>query len=96
LPDHLRAQIGRELDRLDLVVTQLKAVEAERGALLERTPEITPVSARTLATLKGVGADHAATIWSEGLFRSFANRRQVAAYAGLAPTPWQSGSVDRE
>ena len=32
----------------------------------------------------------------EGLFRSFGNRRQVAAYAGLAPTPWKSGSVDRE
>jgi len=96
LPDHLRAQIGRELDRLDLVVAQLKAVEAERDALLEQTPEIIPVSARTLATLKEVGADHAATIWSEGLFRSFANRRQVAAYAGLAPTPWQSGSVDHE
>ena len=26
----------------------------------------------------------------------FDNRRQVAAYAGLAPTPWQSGSVNRE
>jgi hypothetical protein len=24
-----------------------------------------------------------------------ANHRQVAAYAGLAPTPWQSGSVNR-
>ena len=24
------------------------------------------------------------------------NRRQVASYAGLAPTPWQCGSVDRE
>ena len=24
------------------------------------------------------------------------NRRQVAAYAGLAPTPWQSGSIDHE
>ena len=35
-------------------------------------------------------------LWSEGLFRHFDNRRQVAAYAGLAPTPWQSGSVDRE
>jgi transposase len=35
-------------------------------------------------------------LWSEGLFRDFDNRRQVAAYAGLAPTPWQSGSVDRE
>ena len=35
-------------------------------------------------------------LWSEGLFRHFDNRRQVASYAGLAPTPWQSGSVDRE
>ena len=31
-----------------------------------------------------------------GLFRSFSNRRQVAAYAGLAPTPWRSGSVAHE
>ena len=35
-------------------------------------------------------------LWSEGLFRHFDNRRQLAAYAGLAPTPWQSGAVDRE
>ncbi|EIZ79359.1 Uncharacterized protein y4iO [Novosphingobium sp. Rr 2-17] len=33
---------------------------------------------------------------SEGLFRHFDNRRQLAAYAGLAPSPWQSGSIDRE
>ena len=32
----------------------------------------------------------------ECLFRPFGNRRQVAAYAGLAPTPWQSGSVQHE
>ena len=32
----------------------------------------------------------------EGLFRSFGNRRQLAAYAGLAPTPWRSGTVDQE
>ena len=30
------------------------------------------------------------------LFGHFANRRQVAAYAGLALTPWQSELVDRE
>ena len=35
-------------------------------------------------------------LWSEGLYRRFDNRRQVAAYAGLAPTPWQSGTVDQE
>ena len=40
--------------------------------------------------------EFAAILWSEGLFRHFDNRRQVASYAGLAPTPWQSGSVDRE
>ena len=49
-----------------------------------------------LTDLKGIGAEFATVLWSEGLFRNFANRRQVAAYAGLAPTPWQSGTVDRE
>ena len=41
-------------------------------------------------------SDTAAVLWSEGLFRQFDNRGQVAAYAGLAPTLWQSGSIDHE
>jgi transposase len=49
-----------------------------------------------LLELKGIGPETAAVLWSEGLFRQFDNRRQVAAYAGLAPTPWQSGSIDHE
>src|ERR1700680_2695184 len=49
-----------------------------------------------LRELKGIGAEFAAVLWSEGFYRSFANRRQVAAYAGLASTPWQSGSVAHE
>ena len=49
-----------------------------------------------LMDLRGIGPEFAAVLWSEGLFRSFANRKQVAAYAGLAPTPWQSGSVVHE
>ena len=49
-----------------------------------------------LLDIRGIGPEFAAILWSEGLFRHFDNRRQVAAYAGLAPTPWQSGSVDRE
>jgi transposase len=35
-------------------------------------------------------------LWQEGLYRRFANRRQLAAYAGLAPSPWQSGDMNRE
>ncbi len=49
-----------------------------------------------LLEIKGIGAEFAAVLSSECLFRKFDNRRQVAAYAGLAPTPWQSGSIDRE
>ena len=49
-----------------------------------------------LLDIRGIGPEFAAVLWSEGLFRHFENRRQIAAYAGLAPTPWQSGAVDRE
>ena len=31
---HLKAQVRRELDRLELLLAQIKAVEAERDALL--------------------------------------------------------------
>jgi transposase len=97
LPDHLRRQINRELDRLELLLEQIKTVTAERDDLLASAAEGTvPTPATALLPLKGIGPDFASVLWQEGLFRHFDNRRQVAAYAGLAPTPWQSGSVDRE
>src|SRR3954464_13852187 len=98
LPEGLKAQIRRELDRLELVIEQVKAVEADRDALLaqaQASPGV-PAPATQLLALKGIGPEAAATLWSEGLFRTFNNRKQVAAYAGLAPTPWQSGSVHRD
>lgn len=96
LPQHLKAQLCRELDRLELLLKQLKAVEAERDAMLAEEQAVMPAPAAMLLAIRGIGAEFAAILWSEGLFRHFNNRRQVAAYAGLAPTPWQSGSVDRE
>lgn len=97
LPTHLRTQISRELDRLELVLDQIKLAEAERDALLAAQQTAAPASAgRMLLDFKGIGAEFAAALWLEGLFRHFNNRRQLASYAGLAPTPWQSGSVDRE
>jgi len=96
LPPHLKAQVGRELDRLELLLEQLKTVEAERNALLEPANDAAPVAVQALAGLRGIGPEFTALLWSECLFRSFSNRRQIAAYAGLAPTPWQSGSVQHE
>jgi transposase len=96
LPVHLKAQIIRELDRLELVLAQLKTVAAERDTLLKTASDEMPSPPAMLVQLKGIGPETAAVLWSEGLFRRFDNRRQVAAYAGLAPTPWQSGSIDHE
>jgi transposase len=96
LPVHLKALVRRELDRLELLLEQIQAVEAERDALLAAEHTAAPAPAAMLLGIKGIGPEFAAILWSEGLFRHFENRRQVAAYAGLAPTPWQSGSVDRE
>jgi hypothetical protein len=39
-----------------------------------------------LARLKAIGPQIGAVLYHEGLYRSFANRRDVAAYAGLVPT----------
>ena len=96
LPPHLKAQVCRELDRLELLLEQIKAVEAERDALLDEEQTKASAPPPMLLGVHGVGPEFASVLWSEGLSRHFDNRRQVAAYAGLAPTPWQSGSVNRE
>jgi transposase len=49
-----------------------------------------------LLGIKGIGPEFATILYTEGLFRHFDNRRQIASYAGLAPSPWQSGNVNRE
>jgi transposase len=92
----LKAEIIRELDRIDLVLHQIAAVEAERNVLIQSDLTHPEAPAVLLMKLKGIGPEFAAVLWLEGLFRNFANRRHLAAYAGLAPSPWQSGSLNRE
>jgi transposase len=91
LPDHLKAQVRRELDRLELLLKQIKAVEAERDVLLAAQQVAAP--AAMLLDIKGIGPEFAAILWSEGLFRHFDNRRQVASYAGLAPSDRAGRSI---
>lgn len=96
LPPHLKTQICRELTRLELLLEQIRAIVAERDGLLEARVGQPPAPPAMLLNLKGIGPDFAANLWNEGLCRSFANRRQVAAYGGLTPTPWQSGALSHE
>jgi transposase len=98
LPPHLKAQLGRELDRLELLMQQIKALEKTRDALITSAHDGQEVPAQVtmLLKLKSIGPEFANLLYSEALFRHFDNRRQLASYSGLAPTPWQSGSIDRE
>ncbi|MBZ0261134.1 MAG: IS110 family transposase [Hyphomicrobiales bacterium] len=103
LPHHLKATVTRSLDRLELLIQHIKDVEEVREKLVataDVAPDQLPAERQKgcalLMQLKGVGPDFAEVLWSEGLFRHFDNRRQLASYAGLTPTPWQSGSISRE
>ena len=96
IPERMKAEIRRELDRLDLLRRQIAEVEAERDTLLqaEDAPKTSPGA--QLLKLRGIGPEFASVLWHEGLYRRFANRRQLAAYAGLAPSPWRSGDMKKE
>ncbi|WP_083850682.1 IS110 family transposase, partial [Novosphingobium sp. Rr 2-17] len=96
LSGNIKAQICRELDRLELLLEQIRAVEIERDSLVASAANDQPSSLTLLTSIRGIGPEFAMILESEGLFRHFDNRRQVAAYAGLAPSPWQSGTIDRE
>jgi transposase len=94
LPARLKAEIRREIER---VASQMAAVERERDALVGATSDDEPATAAAaLARPKGIGTELGALLWLEALFRRFDNRRQLAACAGLAPSPWQGGGTERE
>ena len=96
IPERMKSEIRRELDRLELLRRQIAEVEAERDALLhaEDAPKASP--GVQLLKLRGIGPEFASVLWQEGLYRRFTNRRQLAAYAGLAPSPWRSGDMNKE
>jgi len=93
LPDCLKAEIARECRRLALVDEMLDELERERDAASDGKA---PQQAALLTKLRGIGPTSAHLLAGEVFHRDFANRRQVAAYLGLEPSPWQSGQVDQD
>ena len=87
----------RELERLELLTRQIRSIEAEQAARIrdDRTHHVAKL--RRLMGLKGVGQTTATILVYEFFgWRRFANRREVAALAGLTPTPYQSGESNHE
>jgi transposase len=96
LPRRLKGELLREIELIELLLRQIADVEAERDSAAEFDPAQNPSPIALLTHLKGIGSQIAAVLYLEGLYRHFGNRREVAAYAGLAPTPWRSGTIERE
>lgn len=97
LAPSLVAELEREWARLEQVRAQLATVEAEQRRTVRAADTAPLVLVRELMRLKGIGWTSAWVLVFECLgWRSFANRREVAGFAGLTPTPFDSGASRRE
>ena len=98
LTPQLRERLGREVERLALLETQLQKVERAMAVKVrqENGAGIAAV-AGALMQLCGIGLIGAWVLSSEIFgWRKFRNRREVGAVLGLAPTPYSSGQDVRE
>lgn len=105
-PVRLMAEIRREGKLLAVAQTLLREVGAELEALVRvkssgrrqhavRSTVRHPVALQ-LARLRGIGPTFAAVLSTEVFYRTFSNRRAVASFVGLTPTPYSSGTSSRE
>ena len=96
VPEAVTAPVAQEIDPA-VAPEEAASCAASEAAPAKAASETAPAEpAALLMKLKGIGPEFAAVLWFEALFRSFGNRRQIAAYARLAPVPWQSGGIDRD
>lgn len=96
VPAHLRAEVTREHARLMLVREQLGALEQSQPAEAAAVPAAMTERRDQLQRLKALGPAFAATLVDELFYKNFRNRREVASYCGLTPSPWRSGGIARE
>ena len=107
-PSRAQREILRLAERLALVERQIAEIEAERDAVVRAgtalaasdAPECSETRAAfriaTLTRLKGIGPNDATLLTHEIFYRGFRNRRELASWVGMAPTPWASGATERD
>ena len=96
LPPLLRTELDRLRRQLVLILELIRELEAEQAAAIEAAADDAMVQKIVgLQRIRGIGPNIAAVLVREVLYRSFANRRQLASYVGITPMPHQSGGMDR-
>ena len=96
IPSLLRAEVNRLRRRLVMTLEMIRELEAEREQALQTQDDMASRMIRALCRIRGIGDNFAAVLTREVFYRPFQNRRQIASYLGLTPTPFQSGGMDRD
>jgi transposase len=97
VPPELQQRLRREHERWQLVDRQIKDLENERARRIRNVKDEVVGKVRQLLRLRGIGANSAWLYVMEFFgWRLIRNRKQVAALAGLTPTPYTSSDRERE
>jgi transposase len=97
LGEDLKAEIGREYERYRMAQEQLMGLERTQRERLEADPSGALGQVGGLLRLRGVGWVTSWVLVMEFFaWRGFRNRKELAACAGLTPTPYSSGEMNRD
>lgn len=97
LGEDLKAEIRREYERYKIVNEQVKQIEREQKERVATAQDGSLALVGRLLQLKGVGWVSSWILVMEFFsWRNFKNRKQLAACAGLTPTPYSSGDDQRD
>jgi transposase len=97
LPGDFKARIVREYERLRMVEAQMGILRKEREKRVGSAETLSMRKVAQLRTLYGIGVTSSWDFVMEMFgWREFRNRRVVGAFAGLTPTPYDSGGSQRE
>jgi transposase len=97
LPEGLKERLVREYERLRMVDSQMKALIKEREEKVKSKATSSFRKIAQLRTLYGIGDTSSWEFVTEMFgWRKFRNRKEVGAFPGLTPTPYDSGESRRE
>ena len=78
-------------DEVARAVAGISVADAPEGSDAQAAAKIA-----TLTRLKRIGENDATVLVHEIFYRGFRNRRELASWVGMTPTPWASGNVQRD
>jgi transposase len=97
VPTLLQERLLREFARWSLVQRQIQDLENAEARMVRDDHRRHVEQVRTLMSVRGLGAQSAWLLVHEVFgWREIRNRRELAALAGLTPTPYHSGQSQRE